>query len=519
MDRQAGVVDSFLPFLPKDGQFQKTGPEELTVELLDGQLFCIVGQCHVQVLEGCVDLLGFRAEPGERRYRVCSPKAFSLAPIINASGRSVLRLSSIRDGLQAVQGCQAAFQGIFSHADAGPEDIPGCWVVRQPLRDCRVVEAGPKWTAVAGELAPLQSSVIFVCGSRKTGKSTFCRYLCNRLLNYHRQVALVDFDCGQSELTVPGSLAFELLNEPILVPPFARIAARPSYSRFVGAVSLSESPKQYLGACLAVMEKCRLACPTGTPIVINMLGWISGLGFTCLAHLLQAIRPSHVLGFGDQQVDDFVSRALYVDSGLNGSRPYKQGEPVAIAYMPHIASTSPPRIQPADARSLSFWSYFHHNSATGRYDFDTPICDRQPFAIARSSLHIHFCYPPPSKAGFWPSVNCAVVALARSTSAKPGQVSSAYYEGIECEVIGVGLVRGVDPIRGLLYVYCPLPLDAVCPANVLIVGQQALPPGLFTSGGRFEGPYFSFQSNFDTAGFNPRKVRHNIQRGPAANRQ
>lgn len=46
--------------------------------------------------------------------------------------------------------------------------------------------------------------VFVVAGSKNLGKSTFARLLVNRLLNSHKQVAYMDTDLGQPELTVPG---------------------------------------------------------------------------------------------------------------------------------------------------------------------------------------------------------------------------------------------------------------------------------------------------------------------------
>ena len=43
-----------------------------------------------------------------------------------------------------------------------------------------------------------------VCGPKGVGKTTFCRFLVNSLLNYHPVVAFLEADVGQCEFTPPG---------------------------------------------------------------------------------------------------------------------------------------------------------------------------------------------------------------------------------------------------------------------------------------------------------------------------
>ena len=45
---------------------------------------------------------------------------------------------------------------------------------------------------------------VAVCGPKGVGKTTFCRFLVNSLLNYHPVVAFLEADVGQCEFTPPG---------------------------------------------------------------------------------------------------------------------------------------------------------------------------------------------------------------------------------------------------------------------------------------------------------------------------
>eukprot|EP00889_Picochlorum_renovo_P008817 jgi/Picre1/35847/NNA_003307.t1 len=62
--------------------------------------------------------------------------------------------------------------------------------------------------------------VICVCGGKNTGKSSFCRYLVNMLLNYNSSVDYLDMDCGQTEFTPPGLVSLCEIRQPLVGPPY-----------------------------------------------------------------------------------------------------------------------------------------------------------------------------------------------------------------------------------------------------------------------------------------------------------
>lgn len=59
-----------------------------------------------------------------------------------------------------------------------------------------------------------------IIGGEGAGKSSLCKFLVNRQLNYHSAVLFLEFDIGQGEFTPPGSVAALVLREPILGPNF-----------------------------------------------------------------------------------------------------------------------------------------------------------------------------------------------------------------------------------------------------------------------------------------------------------
>ena len=66
------------------------------------------------------------------------------------------------------------------------------------------------------EILKAEHSIIMVAGKSNVGKSTYCRYLLNRLLTQFPRVAFLDVDVGQGEFTLEGTLALSLVSEPQL---------------------------------------------------------------------------------------------------------------------------------------------------------------------------------------------------------------------------------------------------------------------------------------------------------------
>lgn len=137
-----------------------------------------------------------------------------------------------------------------------------------------------------------------VCGAKGVGKSTFVRLAVNTLLRRVPEVALLDADCGQPEVTPPGLVSLSLLRAPLLGPPAARLglstAPRPVDARFIGDVSPKSDPQGYAAAVEALLRAWRGGATGDAPLVINTQGWVRGLGLELLSALLSSARPTHL---------------------------------------------------------------------------------------------------------------------------------------------------------------------------------------------------------------------------------
>lgn len=91
-----------------------------------------------------------------------------------------------------------------------------------------LIQVLPEWE----QLNPAEmAGTIVVIGQTDSGKSTFTRWLVNRLCQHHERVGWIDADVGQSTLGLPTTMNLAVVSEPLVKPP------PPNATFFVGDVS------------------------------------------------------------------------------------------------------------------------------------------------------------------------------------------------------------------------------------------------------------------------------------------
>jgi len=154
--------------------------------------------------------------------------------------------------------------------------------------------------------------VIAICGGKGTGKSTFGRYLAHRFLAslppalppaLPPSVAYLDCDVGQPELTPSGLVSLSLLSNslppstfPLLGPPHTHCSfpsslppsltpSLPLLSFFLGDITPRHDPSLFVRAVRELKAK-HLTLPPSLPLLVNMDGWVRGLGLELMRMLL-----------------------------------------------------------------------------------------------------------------------------------------------------------------------------------------------------------------------------------------
>lgn len=374
----------------------------------------------------------------------------------------------------------------------------------------RTIQITPQWRATADAIEasllttanPMQS--IVVCGAKGVGKSTFCRYLVNRLLSHYGMVAFLDTDLGQSELTPPGLVSLHALVAPLLGPGFTHMKM-PLRSYFCGGTNPGNDPLNYMQAVRSLLRlyesKWGARAPERentphVPLVINTDGWIKSMGHDLLCSVIQEANPDHVVQLLATTKNKHFTVPTTGRWKLHGVSPWDP-----------TGSIPPPRTS-KDMRLFRWHQYFLGQSSAAhlarqqqlqdlhvvaeRSRADDQICRAytraKPFAVSFDQVDISFagCSVPPSQLLY--SLNNSLVGLCINPRRPRRPVSELTTEQQElagrpprillqpahAPCVGIGLIRAVDIERRLLFVMSPLSLSVIQRVNLLVRGSLAV---------------------------------------------
>lgn len=199
--------------------------------------------------------------------------------------------------------------------------------------------------------------ICMITGAKGVGKSTLLRFLTNRILSSSRnsnnpegidEVAILDTDVGQPELAPPGLLRLSIVRKALLQPPYWNLVGSeaknddddiddddendgqiegPSYgpqldhthlplhesdedeedsdgvevvsSVFFGASTSKVDPTRFMNAIQFLMEKYNTEIIHNgrypIPLLINMDGWVKGVGYEILSALIESLEPKYLV--------------------------------------------------------------------------------------------------------------------------------------------------------------------------------------------------------------------------------
>lgn len=169
--------------------------------------------------------------------------------------------------------------------------------------------------------------ILFVCGPKSSGKSTFSRLLANRLITKDGadggkwpkkwtspSVAVLDIDPGQPEFGTPGSLSLVHVRQPNFSPPFCHpyVASNDNNgnkllrAHELASVSPATDPEHYIECVLDLYSLYHRDLRNRCPLVVNTPGWIQGTGLEILTDLTKRMRPSQVIYMSQEGPEDTV---------------------------------------------------------------------------------------------------------------------------------------------------------------------------------------------------------------------
>lgn len=319
--------------------------------------------------------------------------------------------------------------------------------------------------------------ITFVCGPKNSGKTTFSRYLLNVLLQRYKRVAYLDTDVGQTEFTPPGLLSLTVIDKisPDLTIPCLKT---PERCFFFGDISSKRDPVTYLTYIHALYDHYRKEhsmainrespSDAGLPLVINTPGWVKGIGYDILVDMLKYMSPSYVvkicisaekknLPAGPFWLEEEEYSAANIIE-MNSARQDSFNRSVLIQKDARLL------------RDLRMMAYFRQcfpsdMSITTIKELARALAAHPPFEVSISSVKIKHLHCQVPKAEIFYSLNATVVGLAVTT------------EGSESfpHCVGLGIVRGIDTIKGVLYVITPVPQNLLEKVDLLLQGYIQIP--------------------------------------------
>ncbi len=133
--------------------------------------------------------------------------------------------------------------------------------------------------------------VILVLGQADSGKSSFCTFLVNKLLNEKFKVAVLDGDMGQSDIGPSGTIAFAIASKSVT----ELIDLKLMNAYFIGTTSPIQAITRTIEG-LSIM-KAEVLEKLVDFVIVNTDGWVSGdIAVRIKTSILKELKPDFIVG-------------------------------------------------------------------------------------------------------------------------------------------------------------------------------------------------------------------------------
>ncbi|POS87289.1 hypothetical protein EPUL_001516, partial [Erysiphe pulchra] len=400
-----GPIKLFSTFAPTDKNFKEFKDGSKSLRISPGDRLVIVGQYEICVRKGEISLLGATLTHS-KRYRVFASPTHSL-PVIRCSRESFdhaeLSLYPFESGFEELKSISPLFGSFLDNIpnSAGSElenlfrkkKLSGFQILfssndKHQKLPFQSLVSPPEWNLAISNCLKYSGtpSIVFVCGPKSAGKSTFAKLLINRFISGSINdlattgVVLLDLDPGQPEYSPPGQLSLIHIKELNLGPSFSHPICgsinKCIRSHSIGAVSPTLDPDFYKTCATNLFSEYLRIFATRSPkipLVINTPGWVLGTGLEILVELIEKIKPTIVIYMSQDGPPEVVESLQDVDKSIK------------FVSLPSQTSENSSRTA-AHLRKMLYISYFHLNSGpknTLAWDIQ-PITSYRPWEIRYS---------------------------------------------------------------------------------------------------------------------------------------
>ncbi|KAG6837057.1 hypothetical protein H0H93_015628 [Arthromyces matolae] len=510
----------------------------IIIALQPEETLCLLGAYRLSVIRGSIALSGVCLSSSPAVHRVFAPRSTPLPVIegIDASGAiphihqlptslhslistsvALVLLQELHSGVAGLGDICRTFDRVFeplrwNRFAASPIELSGVHYVSSQTKDVQAFELPMSWRrALSSQSTQNDTSIHFIKGPKKSGKSTFARTLVNSLLTRYQKVAFLECDLGQSEFTPGGMVALNIVSTPLFGPPFTH-PTLPNSAHYIGGTTPRSSPSLYLNAVQSILDEYRLDIQTPAvsigddsrisdliPLVVNTMGWNKGLGADLTLKLQEMVEPTDIYEIEapfDPAWPSLPARNLRPSPSVKVH--LLKPAPISILSTNYSA---------ADHRSLSIMSYLHAvfpKSTTLADDLpqrtaltwhtSTPICAQPPFEVDCRRSFDKVILAGAGTEDVVPSeiacvLNGALVAL---VTCAPGTLDLDLVDDTEripytqgfappspgsSKCLGLALIRSVSPLepQTQIHVLTPLPAKMLMDCRILVKGELELP--------------------------------------------
>ncbi|QIX00169.1 hypothetical protein AMS68_005686 [Peltaster fructicola] len=482
------------------GLFNPSTLESIQLSLDRDEFITPVGEYDLEVLAGSVSIYGATLHAKSGRQRVYALSTHALPQIVAKTADTLLRITSVESMVHNLERFSPLFRNIAAPIDHSTSFMLLENSFSDPApRSLFPLETTKQYQTTLTQLAMKSESkngrIAVAClGGKSTGKSTFARHVCNKLLTRASQQRCLffDLDPGQPEFGPPGQIYLVEVLTPILGPAYTHLASKQS-SNFkllaahtIAATSFKDDPQHYMDCVAALFNHKQVlsAKKSGAcPLVVNTCGWVSGLGARVLCDILQ-------FDITDTVVIDTIDAMVLAAANAGSEDCHELDRPTF-----RMSSRSP-----AELRQMQTMAYFHTSAeatdASVHRLVATSIAHWRPWHVSYDerpgSIADIVSYGQPLDPEFLVDVlEGSIVAIVSRTSGEksivqpsrtpvglPLSKSNRPLDLRTHEYHGLAFVRAIDTTARQLHLIAPLSQETMA---VLMKREVVLVRGAFDS--------------------------------------
>ncbi|KAK4131405.1 hypothetical protein BT67DRAFT_458017 [Trichocladium antarcticum] len=373
------AVKQHSSFKPTKTKLQRKAGGRLVLATSEAERLLVLGSYGVRVRAGEATIAGAILSPSDDVQWVHAPHCHAV-PVLRTAEDTVLELQPhpAARGLRQLARLNPAFGRLWN--ETLPQDTDSGRAGKYPasFQIIYTSEDAPKravmqelvapgaWNKKLSGLAAARrkaTPVIFLCGPKSSGKSTFGRLLANRFITDRggarnrpwSSVMVLDLDPGQPEYSPPGVVSLSRISTPNLSPSFCHPTLTPTQGQIrahaIASVTPALDPSHFIECALDLFAHYQRGPDAKSPLIINTPGWVQGTGLDILSELITALRPTEVLYMSQDGPSETVSTLQSAAAATNPPIPF-----TPLPSQP--TDTAPPRTS-LHLRTMQTMSYFH----------------------------------------------------------------------------------------------------------------------------------------------------------------